>query len=340
MSTQTVPSPSWKKEPTIPWSQPGWLEEAQSWLRKILEKHSLFLTGPIDQPHIRPWSTVLRVPTHTGLCYFKACSPLLGYEPALTGFLADLRPDLSPDLLEIDLSRGWMLMRDSGVPLRTYIRSEKSLARWQEILPVFTNLQQQMIPHAAQILALGVLDRRLEQLPRKFELLVANQAAMLIDQPESLTQAEYTRLQTAGADFERLCAELASFSIPASLHHDDFHDGNLFLQGSRVIFSDWGESALAHPFFSLVVLLRGASNSLDLQPDAPELDQLREWYLNGWSNFLPPAELRRAARLAERIGLVNRALTWHHILDNLPAEIQPEYALAVPSYLQEYINTP
>jgi hypothetical protein len=272
------------------------------------------------------------------LCYFKACSPALNFEPALTAFLTRLRPDLSPDLLATDLNRGWMLMLDSGEPLRTFIRSEKSLLRWREILPLFTGLQKEMISHSAEILALGIFDRRLGKLPGLFAGLITNRAAMLIGQPGGLSVDEYTRLQSAGQNFESMCAELASFQIPATLHHDDFHDGNLFLQNGRVIFTDWGESALAHPFFSLVVLLRGASNSLDLEEDAPELDQMREWYLSGWTDTLPIAELRRAARLAERLGLVNRALTWHHVISSLPEALRLEYALAVPSYLQDFIN--
>jgi Phosphotransferase enzyme family len=128
-------------------------------------------------------------------------------------------------------------------------------------------------------------------------------------------------------------------TIPATLHHDDFHDGNLFLHNGRVRFTDWGESAVTHPFFSLVVLLRGASNSLDLASDAPELAQMRDWYLSHWTDYASPAGLQAAAYLAQQIGLVNRALTWHRVIANLPESLKSEYAIAVPAYLQEFINT-
>ncbi|MCX6065567.1 MAG: phosphotransferase [Chloroflexi bacterium] len=326
------------KPASIPWNLPGWQSEVHDWIDTQLARHALQRTGEITQPHIRPWSTVLGVPTDAGRLYFKATAPYLSYEPALTAYLARLRPDISPDLLAVDIPRGWMLMRESGIALRTFIKTEHSLARWREIMPLYAGLQKEMPPRVDEILKLGVLDRRLETLPAQFERLVADKAALLVGQPDSLTEEEYQRLTVSVAGFERQCAELAAFGLPTTLHHDDFHDGNLFVQDERVIFTDWGESAVTHPFFTLVVMLRGAENSLQLAPDSPELAQMRAWYLSQWTDYAPLAELQSVVRLAERLGLVNRALTWQRVISNLPDELKPEYALAVPSYLQEFIN--
>jgi hypothetical protein len=325
-------------EQTIPWNLPGWLDEASAWMRAQLARNNLHLTGEITQPHIRPWSTVLTILTDNGFLYFKATAPYLAYEPALTDFLARHRPDVTPDLLAVDYSRGWMLMRDSGIPLRMFIKAENSVARWREIMPLYVGLQKEMAPRAAEILSLGVLDRRLETLPAQFARLVADEPSLLVDQPESMTADEYQRLKESVGAFTQICAELASFGIPPTLHHDDFHDGNVFIQNGRVIFTDWGESAVTHPFFTLVVMLRGAENSLNLTPDAPELAQMRDWYLSQWTDYAPLAELKPVVKLAQRIGLVNRALTWHRVISNLPAELKAEYALAPSSYLQEFLN--
>ncbi len=323
-----------------PWYQPDWSNDAHAWIRAALDAHDIHLTGAIEPFHIRPWSTVWRVPTTDGILYFKATAPTLAYEPALTSFLAQLRPDVLPDLLVVDRQRGWMLMRDSGTPLRVFIKAEKSLERWRGILPLYVELQKGLMPRIEELLALGVLDRRLETLPIQFEHLVADEPSMLVGQPESLTSDEYQRLKASGRAFERMCGELASLGIAATLHHDDFHDGNVFLHNGRVCFTDWGESAVTHPFFTLVVLLRGASNSLDLASDAPELAQLRDWYLSQWTDYASLAELRAVVDLAQQIGLVNRALTWHRVISNLPESLRSEYAIAVPAYLQEFINTP
>jgi hypothetical protein len=323
----------------LPWEQPGWLDEARAWIRARLEARGLELSGGIEQPHIRPWSTVLTAPTRDGVFYFKASAPVLAHEAALTAFLARLRPDLLPDLLAVDETRSWMLMAGSGTRLRAFIQKERSLSRWQAILPLYAGLQKDTAGHIAELLRLGVFDRRLHTLPGQFETLAASQDGLLIGMPDGLTALEARRLRALGPRFSRMCAELDSFGIPPGLHHDDFHDGNLFLRGEQVIFTDWGEAAVAHPFFTLVVLLRGASNSLDLNEDAPELDQLREWVLAQWTEHASPAELRYAAHLAERIGLVNRALTWQRVIQAMPPAQRPAFASAVPSYLRDFLIT-
>lgn len=325
--------------PSLAWNQPGWLNDAQAWIYAALDSHNIRPTGAIEQFHIRPWSTVLRVLTEDGIIYFKATAPTLGYEPALTAFLAQLRPDVLPDILAVDPERGWMLMRDCGTPLRVFIKAEKSIERWRGILPLYVELQKEMMPRVRQILALGVLDRRLDNLPIQFELLVVDAPSMLVDQTDGLTSEEYQRLKASVRAFERMCVELDSLGIPATLHHDDFHDGNLFLQNGQVRFTDWGESAVTHPFFTLVVLLRGASNSLDLASDAFELAQMRNWYLSQWTEYASRTNLEPMVYLAQQIGLVNRALTWHRVISSLPENLKPEYATAVPAYLQEFINT-
>jgi hypothetical protein len=240
-----------------------------------------------------------------------------------------------------------MLMEDAGTPLRQYIRAEKSFARWAEIMPLYVGLQKDIAVHTDDLLALGILDRRLRRLPELFEELIADEAAMLINQQDGLTQEEYGRLKGALPGFVRMCEELASAGIPETIHHDDFHDGNIFLQEGRVLFTDWAESAVAHPFFSLVVLLRGAGNSLETfsetgeesGPDTPEIAELRALYLRHWTSYASMDDLQSLARIAERrLGYVNRALTWHLVISNMAPELRVEYAPAVPGYLQEFLH--
>jgi len=324
---------------TLSWQQPGWLEQAQSWICAELQREQIQVLGEIEQPHIRPWSTVLRIATSDGLFFFKATAAYFGHETALTVFLADQHSQLSPQVFASDLERHWLLMRDSGTALRTSIRAARSIEPWRGVLPLYVNLQKSLSNQQPELLAMGVPDRRLERLPALFHELLQDEPAMLLDQPESLTRAEFERLQAFGPRFERMCARLAGFGIPASLHHDDFHDGNIFIQDGRVIFTDWGESAVTHPFFTLVVMLRSVENSLDVWPDAPEVQSLRDWYLELWSDYAPIGELRPVVALAERIGCVNRALTWQMVISQLPEELKPEYASAVPAYLREFINS-
>ncbi|MGE5249505.1 MAG: phosphotransferase [Bacteroidota bacterium] len=331
----------------LAWEDPGWRTEAQEWIRSQLSGAGLRLNGQIEQPHIHPASTVMRVPTDGGLFYFKATAPYLRHEAALTAYLTRFRPVLFPRLLAVEPGRGWMLMENAGTPLRQYIRSEKSFGRWGEIMPLYVNLQKDLAPYTEDLLGLGILDRRLSRLPALFEELVADQPSMLLGQPDGLTPGEYEQLKRSVPEFERMCERLASAGIPETIHHDDFHDGNIFVRDGRVLFTDWAESAVAHPFFSLVVMLRGAGNSLEAfsgteeeaGPDTPEIIGLRNLYLQHWTSHASLGELQSLARIAERsLGYVNRALTWHLVVSNMPPPLPAEYAAAIPGYLQEFLH--
>lgn len=319
------------------WQQPDWQAEAQAWIRSALDKNNLQLTGEIEQPHIRQWSTVMTVPTDDEMLFFKASNSLFAYETALTDYLARFRPEIFPELLAVDIKRHWMLMRDAGTPLRHFVRTEKSIERWKDILPLYVNLQKDIAERVTDLLALGVMDRRITKLPEMFEDLIADESAMLLDQEDSLTSEEYARLKNYGSEFARMCEKLASFGIPETIHHDDFHDGNIFIRNEKVTFTDWGESAVTHPFFTLVVMMRGVDNSIGTD-FSPESEQVRDMYLQHWTSYAPMDELRSIAKLAQRIGYVNRALTWKISLDDMPEELKSEYAIAVPSYLKDFIN--
>jgi hypothetical protein len=144
-----------------------------------------------------------------------------------------------------------------------------------------------------------------------------------------------------------MCARLSAYGIPETLHHDDFHDANIFVPAGRYAFSDWGESCVTHPFFTLLVTLRSIAYRLDLpygsgEHDyqfAPELEHLRDLYLLQWAEYGSPEDLRSAFSLAWRVAMVNRALTWWRVTANLEEEARTKYASAVPAWLQEFLDS-
>jgi hypothetical protein len=324
---------------SIPWSQPGWHDAASAWIRAELAARGIALTGAIEQPHVRPWSIVLCVPTSAGDLFFKATAPALAHEPALTAALASWRPDCIAPLLAIDRERGWMLMPDNGPTLRTVIRADRDLRHWERVLARYAELQIDMIGRRDELLALGAPDRRLATLPGRFERLLADPDGMELDREDNLTSAEYRRLRAMGPQVAAMCERLAGYGIPETLQHDDFHDANIFLRDGRYLFFDWGESALAHPFFTLTVTLRSIAYSMELDEGGPEIARLRDVYLEPWARFAPGARLLEAFALARRLGMFNRALTWHHVVSSLPdgPDKQAE-ADAVPGWMQEFLN--
>lgn len=326
------------REQIIPWTRPGWFEQASVWIHSVLEHLGINVSGPIEQPHSRPWSTVLLVPTSEGAMYFKATSPAFPFELVLLRSLARWRPDLVPHLLSVDTGRGWLLMRDAGRMLRNTIRPTRDFRPWLPVLPIYAELQIEMAERVPELLTLGVPDRRLSVLPCLYEPLLADVDVLRIDQPSGLTSEEYRRLLALSPRVAELCEELATHNIPETLNHGDLNDGNVLSNGGHFTFLDWGDSCVSHPFDSLRTVLVSAEISVGLEENAPELQPLRDAYLEPWTRYESREELLRALDLASRLASINGALTWHRLVSRLEGQPREEYAEPVPALLQEFLD--
>lgn len=114
----------------LPWQDPDWMKQAHEWIHTESKRHSIRISGDIEQPHLYPWSTVLVVPTEDGRLFFKATANETIFEAALTQKLAEWLPDCMPELVAVDSERGWMLMRDGGEQLRQSIRPTQDIRPW------------------------------------------------------------------------------------------------------------------------------------------------------------------------------------------------------------------
>ena len=195
----------------------------------------------------------------------------------------------------------------------------------------YAALQMQAAPHAAEMLATGAPDRRLESLPAQLEELLADESALAVGAAHGLTPVEHAHLIARLPAFAAQCAELAGLGIPATIDHSDFHDANILIDAGRYRFIDWGDACVAHPFLTVLITLRSIAYGQGLEEDDPMLHDLRDLYLAQWSAYGAADELRRALALARPMAMVNRALTWRQALLMLPPDQHGEYADAVPA---------
>ena len=301
------------------WTDADWLAEAEAWIRERVP-----VTGELDQFHVRWWSTVIRVPTGGEDLYFKAVAPGFEFEPALTVRLFELAPDRVTPVVDADLERAWMLMRDAGTRLRELVLTPPDLRHWELALPRYAELQLATSPIADELLALGVPDARLAVLPDQL-------CEVLAEPVRGLTAAEQERALEALPEFEALCGELAGYGIAETIQHDDLHDGQVFVRDGRYVFFDWGDSCISHPFHSLTVNLRAAAAKLRLEPGGAEVRRLRDAYLE------PFGDLREAADLAYRTGTVGRALAWDRFARSGFGYTEPDDDLATAHGLKLFL---
>jgi hypothetical protein len=278
-----------------PWRDPAWIAGAHAWIEEQTDRLGLARTGAIEQPHIYPWSTVMRVPTAEGDVWFKANTGQLQHEAALVSLVAERVPERVPPLLATDLDRGWMLMADAGQRLREVVAAERSLKRWLDVLPATARIQLAMEPDVDALLALGVPDMRLATLPDGY--------AQLMNLPDA-----EDRYRDGLALVVELGEELATFGIAETLQHDDLHDGQVFVRNGTHLVMDWGDACISHPFFTLSVTLEGGiAWGIDDVENSEDTEPYLQAYLAPYAERYD-GDLVAASRLATRLGWACRAV--------------------------------
>jgi hypothetical protein len=276
------------------WRDPAWLSSVVDWVDARLDAVGRSRTGDVDQVHVRPWATAIRVPTTDGPVWFKANTEDLRHEALVTHLLTRRVPDRVPPLIADDVDRGWMLMEDAGRRLREVMAEERDLYRWLDVLDGAADVARAMEPDVDELLAAGVPDLRLAVLPDKYAALV-----------ESADVEQ--RFRDAVPRVRELAEELASYGVTETLQHDDLHDGQVFVSGDRQLILDWGDAVVSHPFFTLSVTLEGVvAWGLDDVEGSVDLEPLVERYLCRYAPDRP--ELAEAVPVALRLGWASRAV--------------------------------
>ncbi len=293
-----------------PWPGPT-VARAEAWLRSVAADAAILLTGPIEQVHLRPWSTVFRAPAADGPLFLKLESVVQAHEPRLIELIAGRFPDLVPALVARHPTEPWVILRDGGIRLRAARPGAAQLEVWGALLPRYAELQRSLIGRDADLLTTGLPDRRLDRLPALLD--------RLLDDDRWAPEVPRSRVRALVPKIRLLCLELAGFGIGPTLDHDDLHDRNVLVDGGgRATIIDWGDASLTHPFPSLAVTERFAAEAAGLPTDAPEIRSLRDAYLQPWNALVPARPLDRAADIGSALGIVTGGLTCYEILTRLP----------------------
>lgn len=314
--TQFEPS-----EGVPPWQDPAWLDAVSAWIDEHLTAAGFARSGT---PTLRgrAWSVVVRVPVeHHTAVWFKANPPGSAFEPALIAALAQWTPQLAPQLLAVDTRRAWSLTADAGTHLREPLTHDPDPQHLLPLIHRYTHLQRALAAQPDQLPALRLPDQRPHLLPSHLETLLANPATQAaVGEPDSISETQYNALAEFAPTLREHCRELDALGIPASLDHGDLHPSNVFGYGDGARPFDWGDASLAHPFSTLLVLLRSLAPLLN----ADDLATVRSAYLKPWlADGYRAADLERAAALAMRVTPVLRALAWTRVFPCFANSVEP-----------------
>jgi hypothetical protein len=230
----------------------------------------------------QPWARVSR----DGDRWLKECRPVQAYEVPLTVALASRWADRLPPLLDYSVEEAWLLLGDAGT----------QGARWEDVLPLYVELQRGELPHVGDHLARGVPDLRPSVLPVRFEEWAEREP----------------RLAPFAARFTELCASLTR---PPTVQHDDLHEQNLYTRDGRIVILDWGDTCIAHPFATLYIACRWVAHFHG--QDAAR--RIRATYLDCWEGDVED-ELERVLPVAA----FARLLQWERIGEAEPLQLNLE----------------
>jgi hypothetical protein len=255
----------------------------------------------------RPWSAIVRVPTADGDAWFKENAPTTAFEPSLTELLARRRPGALPETIAWEGPR--ILTKDVGPRLRNVHDAGEARPAWEELLPLYAELQIDFMELVEEALDLGTPDDRPELLPDRYAMLGGDHVGPVKEAAERLAR-----------------------SLPATVAHMEAHDGNIFVRDGRPVFIDWAEAVVTHPFVGLLLLLRSATERLGYEPGSPEVEHLRDLYLEPFTTFAPLPELRKLFADGYLLFPISRADVWRRTLAGVA--VPEEFGDPVEAWLE------
>jgi hypothetical protein len=318
-----------KSDPLIPWEQPGWIATISAWIERVFSERGYHHSEHIEVVKHWEFACVLRV----GSFYCKACLPLSGPpdffapEALLMEVLSEQYPSMLPRVVAINHEQGWIVMHDGGECLEQ--QSEQD--RWEQVLQTWSHFQQGTYQKVDELLLRGFPDRRVERLPQHLEWLLHNREAMACFTPSEVKQIEKSvpRLQ-------RLCHQLATYHIPATLTHGDLHPKNVACAADRFVFFDWSDGCISHPFFDAIRFC--TSTILRRQPLLCAV--LQAGYLACWHRYEPMERLQEAMTLAAILSRLHLAIGFQQSMQLVWAQaFQDSLTFEIRSFLRALDET-
>ncbi|AXT86385.1 hypothetical protein C6I20_15185 [Aeromicrobium sp. A1-2] len=308
----------------------GWRREVESWVDQQLARDGHRITGPIQQPRVRPWSTQLMIPTDLGLMWFKANCAGLAFEPLVHAELARLAPASVDQPYAIEPERGWMLTRDRGTTLGE--SHEPTVEDWRVVLGEAAAVQRIAVGHSEALLAAGLPDCSPATVVDRFDRIVDILVDLPDEHPTRIDAYLERRLRAIRPEIVDAVDELTASSLPSTWQHGDIHPWNVFAVGAGTLrIFDFGDGQWAHAAELLTV-----PHGWIIERGTVSWEDVVEGYCAMWD--VEPADLESQRVATELTQPVNRAMTWWACLAEAAAVEWAEWGDAPIDHLSRLVE--
>lgn len=285
-----------------PWFHKGWYDNTEKWIAGVLEKNKYIINGPLEQVKVSDLSIILRIPIVNGELYFKGTGMAARYEAGLSHHLNMIHKGKSVDIVDINENEGWLLMCELGGGSLRQLRDKHV---WQRAINEYAKLQVSEIEYIHTLISLGLPDRRLHVLKDDIEKHLSGMCATGLDEETT------GKVMALKPELLQMCEEMEGV-VPYSIDHGDLHSANIRLVDNEIVFFDWGDATITHPFFSTRIFWHSIDDIIFSESEwLAMVNEFRPHYLEPWTKFASMHELERLLLLSDQLACVYRALSWY-----------------------------
>lgn len=271
--------------------------EVLLWAQSVLQSDAELAVDPIVET---PWSMVLRIRTAKGNFYLKQTAPDLFIESDVIQMCRNTCGITTiPEVVAARRDLRAFLMTECGdCSLRTAFAGAFKIEVWEQALKEYRSMQQASVGHVEEFLRLGVPDWRLQRLPDVYLALMQDEAFWL---SHGIDRAEIRQAQGLYETVRSLCNRLSEYGLAECLGHSDIHDNNVLIRQATQALSiiDLGETAIEHPFFSLLFCLKRTCSRYNMASESLEYKRLYAASFAGF--FRAEADVQGAVAVTEKL---------------------------------------
>lgn len=301
-----------------PVTNPAWYH--YDWIETFLDATQEFP----NHTQIRSWerSTIWRMSDANQIVYFKAVPSIFAHEANLTILLNTKFPDNIPSVKQVSLPHS-LCTSDYGT-LSLMDNSDNTL--WSRAMSLYAKMQINCIQHLDSLQEMNIPQRGLNWISHNLEVFFANDSN-LSRGSLALTSEEITQLRRALPSFINSLKILEASNIPETLEHGDLWAGQIIVYNDNLLITDWSDSAITFPLFSLAFFLADTESTFQNSPYAHEM--ISKAYLGQWSHYLDDSISSEIITASKQLSFLYTALRYHYdILPNFGQQWEMENMIA------------
>lgn len=283
-----------------PFSRLGWIDDAKKWIQEGLQSRFVEFTENVRVLNASGRFALVRLGTlHPPAYWLKATGAPNAHEFVITTTLARLFPSYLPPLVAARADWNAWVMEDMGRPLQEAF----SLSSFEQALDCLAGLQKASMAHLETLVASGCFDQRVPRLRAHLpELMQYLEKIMAMQTSTKALPIEPKRLAELRLLLEDAYTRMEAIGIPDTLIHNDMNAGNILVDGTRAVFTDWAEAYIGNPFLTFQHLRFQAEQEDTSHTWAPLLTGM---YKKHWCALLNESQIERAFALIPPLAIAS-----------------------------------